>query len=66
MVKNIEEIAERLGAERVGQVPDVGGGAYGAARLARIIETLQARLVPGQGLRAGRPTRPGSTTPRCP
>ena len=30
--------------------------AFGAARLARIVETIQVRLVPGQGLRPGRPT----------
>jgi hypothetical protein len=29
---------------------------FGAARLARIVENLQSRLVPGQGKRAGRPT----------
>ena len=37
-------------------MPDTGAGAFGAARLARIVETIQARLVPGQGLRPGRPT----------
>jgi hypothetical protein len=37
-------------------VPDTGGGAFGAARLARIIVELQARLLPGRGRRAGRPT----------
>jgi hypothetical protein len=29
---NIERIAKRLDAERIGQVPDTGGGAVGAAR----------------------------------
>lgn len=48
MAKNIKEIA--------GQVPDAGGGAFGAARIAQIVDQLQARLKPGQGLRAGRPT----------
>jgi hypothetical protein len=56
MVKNIEEIAAGLGAKVVGQVPDTGGGAFGAARLAKIVETMQARLLPGQGRRPGRPT----------
>jgi hypothetical protein len=56
MAKNIEKIAAGLGAKVVGQVPDTGGGAFGAARLARIVETMQARLVPGQGRRPGRPT----------
>jgi hypothetical protein len=56
MAKNIKRIAAGLGAKVVGRVPDTGGGAFGAARLARIIETMQARLVPGQGRRPGRPT----------
>jgi hypothetical protein len=56
MARNINRIADRLGATVVGQVPETGGGAFGAARLARIIEALQARLVPGQGRRAGRPS----------
>ena len=56
MARNIEQIAERLGAKVVGQVPDTGGGAFGAARLAHIVESLQTRLVPGQGKRAGRPS----------
>lgn len=56
MAKNTKHIADILGARIVGQVPDTGGGAFGAARLARIVEHLQSRLVPGQGLRAGRPT----------
>ena len=56
MVANIEQIAERLGAKVVGQVPDTGAGAFGAARLAQCVESLQARLVPGQGKRAGRPS----------
>ena len=37
-------------------MPDTGGGAFGAARLAHIVATIQARLEPGQGLRPGRPT----------
>jgi hypothetical protein len=56
MAKNIDTIAGKLGAEVVARVPEVGGGAFGAARLARIIEQLRSRLVPGQGRRAGRPT----------
>src|SRR5260370_29275784 len=56
MAKTIKRIAAGLGARVVGQVPDTGGGAFGAARLARIVEAMQARLVPGQGLRPGRPT----------
>lgn len=56
MARNIKRIAEGLGAKVVGQVPDTGGGAFGVARLVRIVESLQARLVPGQGKRAGRPS----------
>src|SRR5262249_58009648 len=37
----------------VGQVPDVGGGTFGMARLAHI---LHQRLTPSQGERPGRPT----------
>jgi hypothetical protein len=56
MAKNIDQIAAGLGAKIVGQVPDTGGGAFGAARLAKIVESMQSRLVPGQGRRPGRPT----------
>ncbi|MGE3820982.1 MAG: hypothetical protein AB7I30_16340 [Isosphaeraceae bacterium] len=56
MVKHIDKIAKGLGAEVVGRVPDVGAGAFGAARLARAIATLQSRLVPGEGRRPGRPS----------
>jgi hypothetical protein len=58
MAKNIQQIADKLGARIVGQLTDAGGGAFGAARLARIVETMKARLEPGQGLRPGRPTDP--------
>ena len=56
MAKNIKKIAAGLGADIIGQAPDTGGGAFGAARLARIIETMRSRLLPGQGRRPGRPT----------
>ena len=56
MATNIDQIAERLGAKRVAQVHHEGAGAFGAARLGKIIAALQARLVPGQGRRAGRPS----------
>lgn len=56
MVENIEKIAAGLGAKVVGKVPHTGGGAFGAARLAQIVEDMQARLMPGQGRRPGRPT----------
>jgi hypothetical protein len=56
MAKNIDTIAGRLGAKVIARLPETGGGAFGAARLARIVEQLRSRLVPGQGRRAGRPT----------
>jgi hypothetical protein len=56
MAKNVDRIAAGLGAKVVSKVPHTGGGAFGAARLAHIVATIQARLEPGQGLRPGRPT----------
>jgi hypothetical protein len=56
MAKNIDTIAGELGARIAGTVPEVSGGAFGAARLARVVEQLRSRLVPGQGRRLGRPT----------
>ena len=50
-----QEFARLLGAEIVGEVPDVGGGPFGMARLAR---ALQQRLTPSRGARPGRPTIP--------
>jgi hypothetical protein len=55
MAKDIRRLARLLGADVAGRVPDVGGGAFGAARMAGII---QARLAPSQGRRPGRPTDP--------
>ncbi|MCP5111484.1 MAG: hypothetical protein GY953_11685 [bacterium] len=55
MARNIEKLAKKMGAEIVGQVPDVGGGAFGAARLREI---LRKRLEPSAGRRFGRPTDP--------
>jgi hypothetical protein len=56
MAKNINKLAEALGAKVVTAIPDVGGGAFGAARVAKLIEVLQTRLIPGQGRRPGRPS----------
>jgi hypothetical protein len=53
MAKNIKKLAQLLGAEIVGRVPDTGGGAFGAARLAHI---LTSRLKPSEGERSGRPS----------
>jgi hypothetical protein len=56
MARNIAKISSGLGADIVAAVPATGGGAFGAARLAGIVASIQARLEPGQGLRPGRPT----------
>src|SRR5437879_6289234 len=56
MAKNVERIADLLGAEVIGQLPETGGGAFGAARLAWLAASLQARLEPSEGRRPGRPT----------
>jgi hypothetical protein len=53
MAKNREKLAALLGAKIVGEVPDVGGAAFGMARLAHL---LHQRLTPGHGERPGRPT----------
>jgi hypothetical protein len=55
MPKDPQKFAELFGAKLVGQVPDVGGGPFGMARLAHL---LHQRLTPGQGERPGRPTDP--------
>ena len=55
MAKNVNKIAEALGATVVGEIPDTGGGAFGMSRLAAI---LRARLEPSQGRRPGRPSDP--------
>jgi hypothetical protein len=44
-----------LGAEIVGEIPGVGAGPFGMARLARI---LHQQLTPSRGERPGRPTNP--------
>jgi hypothetical protein len=56
MARKIEKLAEMLGATVVGQVPETGGGAFGAARLGKLVASLQARLEPSEGRRPGRPT----------
>ena len=56
MAKNIDKIAAGLGAKVIGKLPHTGRGAFGAARLAKIVGEIQARLKPGQGRRPGRPT----------
>jgi hypothetical protein len=53
MAKNIEHLAQKLGAAVVGKVPDYSPGALGIAALAK---TLQDRLEPSVGKRPGRPS----------
>jgi hypothetical protein len=55
VAKNIAKIARRLGATYVERLPETGGGAFGAARLAALVRD---RLVPSDGVRPGRPTNP--------
>ena len=67
MAKNIKRIAKLLGAEVAAQVPDTGGGAFGAARIGNIVTVLQSRLKPSQGKRPGHPTDPTwDRTPKIP
>jgi hypothetical protein len=56
MAENTEKRAERLGSRMVAELPETGGGAFGAARLGRLVAALQARLEPGEGQQPGRPT----------
>jgi hypothetical protein len=53
VARNIQKIAGLVGGKVIGHIPNVGGGAFGMARLAMI---LQQRLEPGRGKRPGRPT----------
>src|ERR1700683_2715318 len=56
---NPPEFAKMLGAEIVGEVSDVGGGPFGMARLAHL---MQERLIPSRGERPGRSTNPSWVT----
>jgi hypothetical protein len=53
MPKDPQEFADLLGAKIVGEVPDVGSGPFGMARLAHL---MHQRLTPSRGQRPGRPT----------
>lgn len=67
MSKKIDRLAGVLGADLVAKVPKTGGGAFGAARLGRIVAGLQAELMPSRGKRPGRPTRSNwSRRPKIP
>lgn len=64
MAKNIEALAEKLGATIEGQVPEYSAGAFGMAALAN---TLRERLEPSVGKRPGRPSNPAwSKRPKVP
>lgn len=41
MARNIDKLAAGLGATRIVKVPETGGGAFGAAHLAMIVQSLQ-------------------------
>ncbi len=53
MADEMDDLAKRLGAKIVGQVPDAGGGAPAAAWLAKI---YQARMREIGGQQSGEPT----------
>ena len=53
MTLDPKSVAARLGAEHAGQMPDVGGGAFGMARLAA---AMKERLEPAQERRRGQQT----------
>src|SRR5437588_10319609 len=55
MAKTPQEWADLFGGKVVGELPDVGSGPFGMARLAHI---MHRRLTPSQGERPGRPTDP--------
>jgi hypothetical protein len=64
MPKDPQKFANLLGAKIVGEMPDVGGGPFGMARLAHI---MHQRLTPSQGERPGRPTdSTWATRPKVP
>jgi hypothetical protein len=58
MAKNINELATKLGANVIAKIPDVGGGAFGANRIACVVAEIQKQLRPSEGKRPGRPTNP--------
>ncbi len=61
MPKDPQKFARLFGAKHVGQIPDVGSGPFGMARLAHL---MHQRLTPSRGERPGRPTDPSWVT-RC-
>ena len=63
MAKNIKSIAARLGAKIVGQVPETGGGAFGAARLTKVRREPPGQARAGAGKTGGPPERCELGTP---
>ena len=55
MARDMDSLAEKLGAKVVGTLPDYSAGAFGVARLAK---TLRDSLQPSAGKRPGRPSNP--------
>lgn len=55
MARNVSKIARGVSAKVIHRLPNIGGGAFGAARL---VALLHKRLTPSTGLRPGRPTDP--------
>jgi hypothetical protein len=53
MTKNSREFAALFGAEIIGDLPAVGAGPFGMAKLAHL---MHQRLTPSHGERPGRPT----------
>lgn len=47
-MKDIEKFAQEMDAKVVGGVPDCGGGAFGAARLAAAVSSLKGRNTVGK------------------
>jgi hypothetical protein len=67
MTKRIKAIADALGAKVITELPRTGGGAFGAARLGKVVADLQKKLIPSHGKRPGRPTKAGwSRRPKVP
>lgn len=46
MAENVSAIAAKLGAVVVGQIPQAGGGAFGAAKLTGDVARLRAEVRP--------------------
>ena len=46
MALNSDQIAQDMGAEIVGEVPETGGGAFGAARILKVIGELNMNAKP--------------------